>query len=190
MGHIDELKEDFISVLKDSLKALKRKDISLLKELSNHTIHDAGMFQDKESISLAIAIYAISKIIEREKKIDPRIELNMHESIRFIAGNDMEGFNKNMQKLFKIISEKDTKLKLYIDEVFRQARIKKGGKIYEHGISIGQASEILGISQWELMSYVGKTRISDYAAPKVSAQQRMAVAREIFNMKQYEVKMK
>ncbi len=183
MTHFNELKEDYLNVIRGALKALRKNDISSLKEISNHTIHDASIFQDELSISLAITIYSLSKIIEREGKTDPKIESILNNSAGLISRNDFEGLKENIKKLFKLISDKDTRLKLYIDEVFRQARIKKGGKIYEHGISIGQVAEILGISQWELMSYVGKTKIAEYATPKISAQQRIAVAKEIFEIK-------
>ena len=52
-------------------------------------------------------------------------------------------------------------VKQYIDEFINQAEIKKGTKIYDHGVSLGQAANILGISQWELMNYVGKTRFGE-----------------------------
>jgi len=64
--------------------------------------------------------------------------------------------------MLELISKSDIKLKMYIEEVIRQAEIKKGTKLYDHGISLGQAANVLGISQWELMNYVGKTQISDH----------------------------
>ena len=66
-----------------------------------------------------------------------------------------------IRNILKHIGRIDDKLKLYIDDVLDKAKIVKGSTLYEHGVSIGRAAELLGISQWELMSYVGKTKIID-----------------------------
>ena len=62
------------------------------------------------------------------------------------------------------------------------AQIKKGSRLYEHGLSMAKSAEILGIGQWELMSYVGKTRIIDEEAVTTGVKKRLDVARKIFNV--------
>ena len=39
--------------------------------------------------------------------------------------------------------------------------INKASRIYEHGISMQRTAELLGISEWELSEYAGRTGISD-----------------------------
>ena len=49
----DIIREDIIKILErviDILAVKETKDIIELKELSNHTIHNASIFQDKDSI--------------------------------------------------------------------------------------------------------------------------------------------
>ena len=174
---------DIKTVLNKALVDLKAKDYLSLKAISNQTIHNAGIFQDQDSISIAVALYALSKLSDRS---DETAYLNkaiviLEECIHNLQINDIAGFRERVHRLFKLIAAFDSGLKLYIEHVIEKSRIKKGSKIYEHGISLARASEILGISQWELMSYVGKTQISDQFIGRVRAGKRLKIAREMFN---------
>ncbi len=165
----DIIKEDLLSILSNAIEIIKKGDVLGLKELSNHTIHNASIFQDEDSVSIAVIIYSLSKILERGKPDTTQIINLMQEGIQNLEKGDGESYKAIIKELFRFVSQVDTKIKLYIEEVVKQAEIKKGSKIYDHGVSLGQAASILGISQWELMSYVGKTRIADvdYERPDV-----------------------
>ncbi len=65
-------------------------------------------------------------------------------------------------------------------EVIESSQVKKGTKIYDHGISLERAASILGISQWELSSYIGNTIIDKYLEEGVPLVRRMKHARELF----------
>ena len=78
----DIIKRDIIAVLTDLAGILKERkdiDVSGIKLLSNHVIHNASVFQDEDSISIAILIYSLSKIIERKEK-----ELDYNEIIGMV----------------------------------------------------------------------------------------------------------
>ena len=68
---MDEVvKKDILKVLSDVaaiLQVEEEKDVAELRELSNHTIHNASIFQDEDSVSIAILIYSLSKVIERRE---------------------------------------------------------------------------------------------------------------------------
>lgn len=182
----DIIKKDIIAVLVELVDILKVKeegDISEIKKLSNHVIHNASVFQDEDSISIAILIYSLSKIIERkEKDLDYGKLLNMLNScISSLKNNEDENFRKSVKNIFNFIRTIDEKLRLYIHEVINQAQIKKGCKLCEHGISIARASEVLGISQWELMHYIGKTTLIDQFSEPVNVSYRLKIARSLFS---------
>src|SRR3989344_1214890 len=59
-------KEHVIRVLEETKEALRNDDVLKLKDLSNQTIHSASTEQDTDSITIAIVIYSLSKIIERK----------------------------------------------------------------------------------------------------------------------------
>ena len=182
---MDEVvKRDILKVLSDVARILEveeEKDVADLRELSNHTIHNASIFQDEDSVSAAILIYSLSKVIERREG-----KMNYRDLLKLINGasgslkqNRVDEYRRGIKKLFHFISTIDTKLNLYIEQVINQAEIKKGSKLYAHGISLGRAAEILGISQWELMFYIGKTNIPDVKGG-VRLKDRLSYARSLF----------
>ena len=165
------------------LSVKEEKDVTELKELSNHTIHNSSVFQDEISISIAILIYALSKIIERKQN---NFEYGTILKFLGIARSHLQNeeeykFSAIMQKLFSEISKIDSKLKLYIQEIINQAQIKKGFQLCKHGLSCAKAAEILGISQWELMNYIGKTKINEYVPTIIDVRTRLKIARGLFS---------
>lgn len=180
------IKKDILAVVTELVEILKVKeksDIAEIKELSNHVIHNASVFQDEDSISVAILIYSLSKIIERKQKdLDYNKVLSMLNScILSLKNNDEKLFRKSVKNIFSFIRAIDEKLKMYIYEVINQAQIKKGSKLCEHGISIARAAEVLGISQWELSHYIGKTTLMDRFSEPVNVSNRLKIARSLFS---------
>ena len=178
------VKKDILEVLSDAISILEveeERDVADLRELSNHTVHNASIFQDEDSISIAILIYSLSKVIERrEGKLNYNSILNLlRNAKKNLEQNKIDVYRNTVGKIFSFISTIDTKLKLYMEEVINQAQIKKGSKLYAHGMSLGRAADILGISQWELMFYIGKTRLTDMDGG-VGTQERLNYARRLF----------
>lgn len=165
------------------LKTKEDKDILELKELSDHTIHNASIFQDECSVSLAVLVYALSKIMTRY----PQESYEYKEILKLflvekdnLEKDDENSFNGTMKRLFSLISKIDSKLDMYVQEVINNAQIKKGSKLCEHGVSCAKSAEVLGISQWDLMNYLGKTKIVEYA-PGVDLKSRLKFARRLFS---------
>ncbi|MFQ5532070.1 MAG: hypothetical protein ACE5ES_05640, partial [Candidatus Nanoarchaeia archaeon] len=55
-----------IRIFKQTLNAVKTKNISVLKSLSSEAIHEASIEQDPDAVTAAVVIYSLSKIFERE----------------------------------------------------------------------------------------------------------------------------
>ena len=182
----DIIKRDILAVLNklaDILKAKEDSDTAEIKELSNHVIHNVSIFQDEDSVSVAVLIYSLSKIIERKQRnMDYGKILGMlNLCISNLKNNDDANFRKSIKSIFIFIRTVDARLKLYIYEVINQAQIKKGCKLCQHGISVARASEVLGISQWELMHYLGKTTVIDHFSESVNISVRLKIARGLFS---------
>tara|TARA_Y100000310_G_scaffold293782_1_gene323638 strand:+ start:9810 stop:10364 length:555 start_codon:yes stop_codon:yes gene_type:complete len=179
------IRRDILTVLRKLTKILKVKDdtdTSEMKYLSNRVIHNASIFQDEDSVSIAILVYALSKIIDRSQgKYDYSIVLNsINKLVKNLENKDGDKFRVGIKLLLEKIANVDHKLKFYIQEVINQAQIRKGCKICAHGISVERASSILGVSQWELMEYLGQTSIMDKFVEPVSVKTRMRYARKLF----------
>jgi hypothetical protein len=179
---IPEVKNDILSVLKEAVLCIKEDHLQDLSELSNQIIHNASIFQDEDSISIAVVIYATSKILQRDLSGKHKIIAKLVQSRESLQENDFHGYKKSIKELTKIISGMDSRLRLYIIEVINQAEIKKGSKIYDHGISLARAAEMLGISQWDLMTYIGNTQIIDRSEKVIRSQNRLKYARSLFGL--------
>lgn len=177
------VKKDILDVIEKVLRALKDNDVSLLGELSNHVVHDASIFQDDDSVSFAILVYALSKTIQRCVECGvgfDKVSSLLEAAFRALKADDDDAYRARIHDVFAVIQSADSKLKLYVEEVINKAKVKKGSKLHEHGISIARTSEILGVSQWELMSYVGKTRIGESVSEE-DIRKRVLFARRLFS---------
>ena len=94
--------------------------------------------------------YALSKLYMRKESVSDTIKDLLKKAYDSLLDNNHEIYRQKIKEILKRIGEEDRKLGFYIQEVIKQAEIKKGSRIYEHGISLARAAEILGISQWEL----------------------------------------
>ncbi|MBT3324016.1 hypothetical protein HN681_01445 [archaeon] len=186
----EEIRKDLLKVLEKVVPALRSEDSRELKWLSNNTIHNAGIFQDRDSVSLAVILYSLSKIFERPRLYDQPILQEMKkevlQSLNYAKTNlkrkDEKVFRLEVKKILKRISVFEKKIGKYITEVLQQAKIKKGGRIYEHGLSVGMSAQIMGISKWELMDYLGATKVSEVTDEVSRLKSRLVNARRMFNL--------
>jgi len=164
---LEQIKQDILAILKQSIEAIKENNIVRLRDLSNQTIHDSSIFQDENSITIAILMYSLNKIFQRTSyqeykdwKVFYQITLgSLEKAHEELNKNNMQNYQNEIKKILNIIDKLSSHLKKYVKEVFEESQIAKGSRLYEHGLSIGKTSELLGISKWELMDYSGKTGI-------------------------------
>lgn len=156
-------------ILKKALAAIKDSDWKTLKNLSNSTIHSATIHQDPMNIVIAVLIYATSKILQREnyrnipgwKEFYSSLIKNWQLMVQASENADMEQVIENAGEVRNSLNKIEGDLGNYIREIFRKAEINKAFKLYEHGLSSAQTAELLGISLWELASYIGQSSVSE-----------------------------
>lgn len=184
-----KVKENIFHVLAESIKAIKENDIINLKELSNHTIHDASTLQDEYSISVAVIIYSIAKIFERTRYKKYKEWDFFHKNVvsylenakKALDKNEIVEFEHNIHSILQSIDKLGKKFRKYVIEVINRAKISKASRLHEHGLSAGRTAELLGINEWELMEYVGETGISDVEQNTTkSEKERLKMARVMF----------
>lgn len=180
-GHI-------LKILKKALEALQTKDYVEIKSLSNKVIHQASIDQDPDIISLAVIIYALSKLIEREtykteknwNSFYKAFIKNIQDMIQALEKNDINNFRDEINQNRKLIQSLSGNLKHHIQDVFRKAKINKASKIYEHGISMETTAKILGITVWELAEYSGSKVQKTGFTSTMPIQKRIKIAEEVF----------
>lgn len=176
-----------IGVLEQTKNALVNNDVFKLKELSNQTVHTASTEQDTDSITLAIIIYSLSKVIERKYKYEKSCTgfckysmKAIERAIIALKKGDEEKFRHGLQEIINSINKFSGDFKTDIEDVFRKARINKASKIYEHGISMEQTAKLLGITMYELAGYVGQQGAQNPLAKTISAKERIKIAMDFF----------
>jgi len=183
-----EEREHVISVLKETRKALLQKDPVKLRDLSNQTVHSATCFQDAGYALTAVLVYALSKMIERQdyakiknwdaamKRFVSFIEL----AIAALQNKNDAAFEQHLIRARNSLAGISGNFRKYIEEVLRKAEINKAGKVYEHGLSLGQTAKLLGVTQWELSSYASG-RQNDEVTQTITTKKRAEMAMEFFS---------
>jgi len=183
-------KDNVLRIFQETKEAISKGDSAKIKNLSNQTINTASLTHDPDNIAVAVIVYSLSKILEREdyKKLPGwdnfyRTYLNAIDKIIItLKKNDEKSVRENLKLIRHAINKLSGKLKIYVKDVFRKASIKKASKIYEHGISMEKTAKLLGISMFELASYAGqKEEISDVPLSKtLDVKSRIKLAMEMF----------
>ena len=184
-----EEREHILNILRKVENALQKKKYIEIKNLSNQIIHNASIHQQPEVISLAVIFYSLSKFLERgnykEYKQWPTF-INgcigdIEDARKALETGDIETFRFELSSMREKVQTLPGNLKKNINEVFRMAKINKASRIYEHGISMEKTAKILGITQWELAEYAGKTGIGNVnLGITIPVTQRIKQAEDIF----------
>lgn len=174
------VRQDILSVLRSALTAVKSHNMELLKELSDQTLHNASIYQDKDSISIGVLLYALSKTFAQMD--EGKVEDQLSRAENSLNRGDLEAYSKRVRELLDDVIKTDKDLNPYIQKVMDQAEIKKGSRMYEHGISLAQSADMLGVSQWEMMKYLGQTKIADSFEEEYPLNERIKHARSLFGL--------
>jgi hypothetical protein len=182
-------RENVLRILEETEKAIKENDAVKIKQLSNQTTNTASLTQDPDNITVAVIIYSIGKILERGNYRSLKgwnnfyriVTTSLDRAIEDVRKNDERGFRSDFEMIRKAINKLSGKLKKYIQEVFRNAKINKASRLYEHGLSMAQTAKLLGITMYELADYAGKTGISDVPIGRtMDTKTRIKLAMDMF----------
>jgi hypothetical protein len=182
-------KENILIILKETLLALKKGDSLKIKNLSDKTNHTITVYQDPDNVIVAVLVYSIGKIVEREnyRKMDgwtyliDNINLNIKNSIKFLEKDNLDEFRNSLGKIRNSINAIEGSLKDYLNDVFYKAGVNKAFRFYEHGLSSQRTAELLGISLWDLNSYIGQSNIAEAKiSESMPVKDRIKTAEEFF----------
>ena len=152
-----EIRKDILKILDKSFIAINNKDIISFTELSDHINHNASIFQDEDAISIAVLIYSLGKIFYREERIDLGLVEKLKQAREFLLRRRYKEYRDIIRRIIHIIKQRDKKMGFYITHILDKAGIKKGTKLVYNGISLARVAYLMGVSQWEMINYLGKT---------------------------------
>ncbi len=182
-------KENILRIFEETKEAIEKNDSMKIKNLSNQTINTASLTHDPDNIAVAVIVYSLSKIIEREdyRKLQGwnnfyKIYIDaINKIIIPLKKDDDKSIKENLKLITQAIGKLSGKLKGYIQDIFNKAKINKASKIYEHGISMEKTARLLGITMFELASYAGQTNVSDVPESKtMNVKSRIKLAMGMF----------
>jgi len=183
-------KENILKILEGTKASIQKSDTVTIKNLSNQTTNTAALTHDSDNIAIAVIIYSISKLLEREdyKKLSGWNEFyntifkGIDNIITSIKSNDEAKIKANLDCLRNSLVKVSGSLKKQIQDVFRKASINKASKLYEHGISMEKTAKLLGITMFELANYAGqKQEISDAPIVRgIDVKSRIKLAMDMF----------
>jgi hypothetical protein len=182
-------KKNILKILKETEIAMRKKDGLRLKQLSDKTNHTATVYQDADNIILAVLVYSIGKIVEREnyRSMDgwnffvDNLTKNLKIARKALEKEDLESFRESLGQIRNSINKIDGSLKNYISDVFYKAEINRAFKYYEYGLSSQKTAELLGISLWDLSSYIGQSNISEArVSESIPVKERIETMEEFF----------
>lgn len=182
-------KENVLRIFEETKEAIERNDSAKIKSLSNQTINTASLTHDPDNIAVAVIVYSLSKILEREdyKKLSGwnsfyRVYVNsINKIITGLKRNDEIKVRENLKLIRGAIGKLSGRLKMYIQDIFRKAKINKASKIYEHGISMEKTAKLLGVTMFDLAGYAGQSMAPEMPEVKtMGAGSRIKMAMEMF----------
>ncbi|RME77351.1 hypothetical protein D6774_04710 [Candidatus Woesearchaeota archaeon] len=180
----DVVRADLIDVLEGVLFCIEKKNSDGIKELSERAIDTASKYDSTHALKFAVLLYAASKILGRcgfTHGVCVDIKKGFLRAKQFLERGDDASVEREVKKLFKQLSASEKKFRSFVDYVVESAQTKKGAGLYKRGVSLARAAELLGISRWELMQYVGKTRIVDEDKVPLRVKDRLNFARRLFS---------
>lgn len=181
--------ENVIKILQEAKESFIASNSYKLKLLSDQTIHAVAISQDTDNMIVAVLIYSLGKLSEREsyKRMEGWDEFfkvvvrNLDTAMLSLRKNDLESFRQAMGKIRGQINTLQGSLSDYIRDVFAKAEINKAFKIYEHGLSLESTATLLGVSLWDLSSYVGQSSISEsHFNEAIPVKDRIKLAEDFF----------
>jgi len=182
--------EHIIDLLEKSRIAFEKSDSATLKELSDQTIHTSSIEQDPENATVAVIIYALSKVVERPdyrespnwERFYKNILKETSHLILALKENNIKEIRTHLKLVRKSISDLSGNLKKNIEEVLRKAQVNKASKIYAHGLSREKTAKLLGVTSWELADYIGEKELEENKLGKtMDVRSRIKMAEEIFH---------
>lgn len=161
----------------------KGSDPEQIRILSDHTISDVAAYKDMDMITITVLIYALYKIYPFALLEDKEQVLEHVSAAKVaLAERNLGEYNAQIRTLYTFIQSKSSSVKDHLESVMQAARVKKGTVLLEHGLTIGQAAGLMGLSNWDLQEYASKTAVFEPTKETMLTSKRLKIAYSLFNL--------
>jgi hypothetical protein len=180
---------NILRILRKTRQFIGEDSANELKSLSNQTVHSATISQDPDNIIVAVLVYSIGKILERDHyrnmegwtEFYDAVTKNLDLVIKSLEKDNIDNARIYLGRIRNSLNRISGDLSSYIKDIFRKAEINKAFKLYEHGLSTEKTAKLLGVSLWDMASYIGQSHIGDAkVAISMPEEKRVKIAEDIF----------
>jgi len=181
--------DNILRILRKTKQYIEEDNAQEIKSLSNQTMHSATISQDSDNIIVAVLVYSIGKVLERDHyrsmegwpEFYAAVTKNLKLAVKALEKDNFENMRIYLGRIRQSLNKISGDLGTYIKDVFRKAEINKAFKLYEHGLSTEKTAELLGVSLWDMSSYIGQSHIGDSkVAISMPVAKRVKIAEDIF----------
>ena len=182
----EAIKKEILYDVSQAISILERKeknDVDQLRVLSDHGIEDVAVHKNLDLISITVLIYSLYKIVNSiPEKDNQAIIRELQNAKNSLEKNQLGKYNSSIKKLFQLVRKGDAKVKVHLQDVMEAAKIKKSAALFEKGFSMGQGAGLMGLSNWDLQAYAGKTTALEQHEESILAAKRVSTALKIFGV--------
>ena len=183
----EEVKQEILNDLIQAQGILERHDpaeFEELKTLSEHAIEDVAAQKDLDLITVTVLLYSLYKMSATLSPPDcQQLCKEMNIAIQSLQKGNLGLYNSRIKILYKLVRESHSQVKEHLQDVLHAARIKKGTALLDRGLSMGQAAGLMGLSNWDLQEYAGKTMSLHQHQEGTNVKKRLQQALYIFQVK-------
>ena len=183
----EEVKKEIIADLGRTAEIMVVKDardLEELRQLSEHSIEHIAVHKDLDLVSVTVLIYSLYKIENSlQETARKKIVAALRSAVQSLDSSRLGSYNSSIKMLFALVRSGNAKVKEHLQDVLVAARIKKGTSLLHHGLSIGQAAGLMGLSNWDLQAYAGRANLLQQHTEVIPAKKRLALALQLFGVK-------
>lgn len=181
--------ENVLRILKRTRELIIEDNPYEIRILSDQTVHSATVSQDPDNIVVAVLVYSLGKVIERQNYRrmsgwNDFISFVMNQldlTIKHLEKNEVSKSRNHLGKIRNYINKVDGDLSSYVRDIFQKANINKAFKIYEHGLSSQQTAKLLGVTLWDMASYIGQSTVHEsHFGLTMPVKKRIKIAEDFF----------
>ena len=166
--------------------AFSKSQVFRLRQLGNKLLGEAALRGDENLAEVSVIAYSLHKLSSKEHVaksagwggIKRNILGSLGNAINSLKKETAGDFNAAMHRVISNVSETDTQLGYYMQNLYDKARVKQASRAYSLGLSLSQAAELTKADKGRLLSYIGGTKIYDAEKGEVGIGKRLEKLRE------------
>lgn len=164
-------------------------DVSGLRRSSTRAIEACALDDGEETFLASLISYMLSKLLSKPQywSAGEKSRFNRAMSARLgaceqaLAQSDVKKYSTCAKGVLNAMRELELADPRFVHDLEARARTKLAARLYAQGFSLGLAAEITSVHKTDLLSYSGRTLMTDRSGRTKGISERLASSRQIFS---------